>query len=207
MKDLLHNFAKKVSQALSRTVHVLIQEDELNYLTLSNMAQGRFALVYMSHDHLHGSHTGLPMVERVKVSLAGFQKFFLFLVAGMILEGWGLVLERVHSFGIWTSKITLCTILPCIVFLRAKNLETIQRKQVLEGEESVSFHINKWMVSDIFFFICHNDTLAFSLSFHMVQKDLCLFFYSFDLFKESSWGGNYSREETIQGRNLFRGRN
>ena len=30
------------------------------------MAQGRFSLAYMSHDHLHGSHTGLPMVERVK---------------------------------------------------------------------------------------------------------------------------------------------
>ena len=29
------------------------------------MAQGRFALAYMTHDHLHGSHTGLPMVERV----------------------------------------------------------------------------------------------------------------------------------------------
>ena len=29
------------------------------------MAQGRFTLTYMSHDHLHGSHAGLPMVERV----------------------------------------------------------------------------------------------------------------------------------------------
>jgi len=29
------------------------------------MAQGRFALAYMSHDHLYGSHVGLPMVERV----------------------------------------------------------------------------------------------------------------------------------------------
>ena len=30
------------------------------------MAQGRFTLAYMSHDHLHGSHAGLPMIERVK---------------------------------------------------------------------------------------------------------------------------------------------
>jgi len=39
------------------------------YLTLSNMAQGIFTLAYMSHDHLHGSHAGLPMVERVKVTV------------------------------------------------------------------------------------------------------------------------------------------
>ena len=37
-------------------------------LTLSNMGKGRFTLAYMSHDHLHGSHVGLPMVERVKTS-------------------------------------------------------------------------------------------------------------------------------------------
>ena len=30
------------------------------------MAQGRFTLAYVSHDHHHGSHTGLPMVGRVK---------------------------------------------------------------------------------------------------------------------------------------------
>ena len=35
-------------------------------LTLSNMAQGIFTLANMSHDHLHGSHAALPMVERVK---------------------------------------------------------------------------------------------------------------------------------------------
>ena len=29
------------------------------------MTQGRFTLAYISHDHLHGSHTGLPMIERV----------------------------------------------------------------------------------------------------------------------------------------------
>ena len=32
------------------------------------MAQGIFTLAYMSHDHLHGSHAGLPMVERVKTT-------------------------------------------------------------------------------------------------------------------------------------------
>jgi len=31
MKELLHIFAEKVSQALSRPVHVLISEDKLNY--------------------------------------------------------------------------------------------------------------------------------------------------------------------------------
>ena len=31
MKELLHTFAEKVSQALSRPVHVLISEDKLNY--------------------------------------------------------------------------------------------------------------------------------------------------------------------------------
>ena len=41
----------------------------LHVLTLSNMAQGRFTLAHMSHDHLHGSHTGLPTIERVKIAL------------------------------------------------------------------------------------------------------------------------------------------
>ena len=36
-------------------------------LTPSIMAQGRFTLAYMSHDHLHGSHAGLIMIERVKI--------------------------------------------------------------------------------------------------------------------------------------------
>ena len=42
------------------------------------MAQGRFTLAYMSHDHLHGSHAGLPMIERVKFIcffLANFVQF------------------------------------------------------------------------------------------------------------------------------------
>ena len=37
-------------------------------LTLSNMAQGIFTLAYMSHDHLHGSHAGLPMIERADIA-------------------------------------------------------------------------------------------------------------------------------------------
>ena len=42
-------------------------------LTLSNMAQGIFTLAYMSHDHLHGSHAGLPMIERVNFFMTFFQ--------------------------------------------------------------------------------------------------------------------------------------
>ena len=38
--------------------------------------------------------------ELFQVSLIGFQKFFFFWVAGIILEGWKVELERVHSFGI-----------------------------------------------------------------------------------------------------------
>ena len=33
-------------------------------LTLIQPGKGRFTLAYMSHDHLHGSHVGLPMIER-----------------------------------------------------------------------------------------------------------------------------------------------
>ena len=40
------------------------------------------------------------LIELFQVSLIGFQKFFLFWVARMILEGWKVELERVHSFGI-----------------------------------------------------------------------------------------------------------
>ena len=39
-------------------------------------------------------------IELFQVSLMGFQKFFLFRVAGMILEDWELELEWVHSFSI-----------------------------------------------------------------------------------------------------------
>jgi len=32
------------------------------------MAQGENTLAYMSRDNLHGSHAGLPMIERVNDS-------------------------------------------------------------------------------------------------------------------------------------------
>ena len=38
------------------------------------MAQGRFTLAYMSDDHLHGLHAGLPMVERVKENIWEFKR-------------------------------------------------------------------------------------------------------------------------------------
>ena len=37
MKELLHIFAEKVSQALSRPVHVLVLEDKLNYFKFSSV--------------------------------------------------------------------------------------------------------------------------------------------------------------------------
>ena len=33
------------------------------------MAQGRFTLASMSHDHLHGLRSGLPMIERVNLNV------------------------------------------------------------------------------------------------------------------------------------------
>ena len=42
--------------------------------------------------HLRG------LIELFQVSLIGFQKFFLFWVAGMILEAWDVELESVTSF-------------------------------------------------------------------------------------------------------------
>ena len=37
MKDLLHTFPQNVSQALSRAVHVLLQEDKLNYFEFPSL--------------------------------------------------------------------------------------------------------------------------------------------------------------------------
>ena len=39
-------------------------------------------------------------IELFQVSLIGFQKFFLFWVAGMILKAWDVELEPVISFGV-----------------------------------------------------------------------------------------------------------
>ena len=47
-------------------------------------------------------------IELFQVSLTGFQKFFLFYIAGMILKAWEVELEPAISFGIWTSEKTLC---------------------------------------------------------------------------------------------------
>ena len=41
-------------------------------------------------------------IELFQVSLIGFQKFFLFWVAGMILKAWDVELEPAISFGIST---------------------------------------------------------------------------------------------------------
>ena len=47
-------------------------------------------------------------VESFQGSLVGFQTFFLFFITQMIPEGLGLELKWLYSFGILTSKITLC---------------------------------------------------------------------------------------------------
>ena len=40
LRDLIHNFAQKVSLALSRAFYVLIQEDELNYFKFPSWVAG-----------------------------------------------------------------------------------------------------------------------------------------------------------------------
>jgi len=46
-------------------------------------------------------------MELFQVSLIGFQKFFLFWVAGIILEAWDVELERAHSFMYYAPEETL----------------------------------------------------------------------------------------------------
>ena len=60
-----------MTQTLSRSVHVPIREDKLNYF---------------------------------KFPLTGFQKFFLFWVAGFILEAWDVELENAHFFVVMPSE-------------------------------------------------------------------------------------------------------
>ena len=40
----------------------------------------------------------VTIIPNLKVSLVGFQKFFLFWVAGVILEAWDVKLESANSF-------------------------------------------------------------------------------------------------------------
>ena len=54
---------------------------------------------------------GLPisLPKRMNWIISSFPQVFLFWIAWMILEGWEVELEWVHSINIQTSEITLCT--------------------------------------------------------------------------------------------------
>ena len=54
MKDLLHTFAQKVSQALSRAVYVFVREDTLYYFKFFLMGFQKFFLIWVAGTILEG---------------------------------------------------------------------------------------------------------------------------------------------------------
>ena len=67
------------------------------------MAQGIFTLAYMSHDHLHGSHAGLPMVERVNEFLKMFGDIISSKIVRLAFWHWTLELGFTRLNAQWPS--------------------------------------------------------------------------------------------------------